>query len=155
VTAVDDVNIALEEAAQRGVGRPSGSNGEAGTREAEDRLGLRFPPSYRAFLNSAGSGTFGWYEIYGLVTDLDAPGPPNVVWETRQAREKFQLPARFVLLVGLDDSSAYALDLEEVSALSEAPVVQIWPGEIGDDRVQGEVAPSFGQFLLNAVRADL
>lgn len=148
MSAVDDVNTALEEAGRRRIGRPNGSMDEPSIREAERLLEVRLPPSYRAFLERAASGTFGWYEINGLVADLDAPGPPNVIWETSRAREEYALPRQFVVLTSLDDSSALALDTDA----AEGPVVKLWPGETDADLVQGEVAPSFGQFLLRTVR---
>src|SRR5437773_3713571 len=80
---------------------------------AESRLGLRLPPSYRTFLEGEGGGSVKGREIYGVVSNLEAAGPPNVVWRTMQARGSAKLPKRFVILVDFDDSSAIALDTDQ------------------------------------------
>jgi len=118
-------------------------------------LGVAFPPSYRAFVEQMGAGSVLGREVYGVVPDPSASGPPNVVSATLSARESLALPERFVIVVDLDDSSAIALDTGNADSDGEVPVVRIWPGEEGDELVEGEVASDFGSFFDQFVRERL
>jgi antitoxin YobK len=120
--------------------------------ESERMLGVTFPPSYREFLERVGAGSVLGREVYGVVPDPAASGPPNVVSATLSSRQSEQLPNRFLILVEMDDSSALALELGEESAEAEAPVVRIWPGEHGDALVDARVAPDFASFFSQFVR---
>ena len=108
---------------------------------------MRFPPSYRAFLDQFGAGSILGREVYGVAPDPEAQGPPNVVWQTLHARRTFGVPPHYIKLVDLDDSSAIALDASAQRQDGEMPVVRIWPGELGADLLDGEVAPDFGSFF--------
>jgi len=123
--------------------------------ESERMLGVAFPPSYRAFVEQMGAGSVLGREVYGVVPDPSASGPPNVVSATLSARESLALPERFVIVVDLDDSSAIALDTGNADSDGEVPVVRIWPGEEGDELVEGEVASDFGSFFDQFVRERL
>lgn len=120
--------------------------------ESERMLLARFPPSYRSFVEQLGAGSVLGREIYGVVSDPSASGPPNVVSATLNARKSLALPERFVVVVDLDDSSAIALDVGSADSDGETPVVRIWPGEEADGLVEGEVAPDFGSFFVQFVR---
>jgi hypothetical protein len=61
--------------------------------DAEEALSATFPPSYRSFLAALGAGSILGREIYGIVRDPSAPGPPNVVWRNLDARLNSGLPA--------------------------------------------------------------
>jgi antitoxin YobK len=112
---------------------------------AEQALGVTFPPSYRRFLGELGAGSILGREVYGVVPDISAAGPPNVVWMNLDRRQAESLPDHFVVLVDLDDSSSYALDTAGDGG--ESPVVRIWPGEPVQTLVDSQVAPSFGSFF--------
>lgn len=116
--------------------------------EAERLLGVSFPPSYRAFVERAGAGSILGREVYGVLAEPQAKGPPNVVWITLNARSSFGLPDRFLIVVDLDDSSALALDSSQRRFDGECPVIHIWPGEPESELVDTEVASDFGSFFL-------
>ena len=67
--------------------------------EAEDRLQVAFPPSYRQFLSAFGAA-LGAVEIAGLVhPPLPNDTPPtwsDVIKETIALREKASIPHRFL-----------------------------------------------------------
>ena len=115
--------------------------------EAEEALGVAFPATYPSFLAELGAGSILGSEIYGVVRDLAAPGPPNVVWMNLHLRRDAGLPEHLIVVADLDDSSAFALDVSGAGSY-EAPVLRIWPGEPSEALVDGEVAASFGSFFL-------
>jgi hypothetical protein len=56
----------------------AGPRDEGLIEQAEQVLGLRFPPTYRRFLREFGSGSFGGTEIYGVVDDdFEGSGIPD------------------------------------------------------------------------------
>jgi hypothetical protein len=114
---------------------------------SEEALGVVFPPSYRRFLADVGAGSILGREIYGVVRDPLASGPPNVVWMNLDRRTA-QLPKHLILVADLDDSSAFALDLAHQDNDRECQVVRIWPGEPPKTLVDSEIASSFGSFFL-------
>jgi hypothetical protein len=116
--------------------------------EAENALGAAFPPSYRAFVARQGAGSIRGREVYGVLDDVHAKGPPNVVWRTMDARTSTHLPDRYVIVVDFDDSSSAALDLSHQNSTGECPVVRIWPGEAESDLVDSQLADNFGSFIL-------
>jgi hypothetical protein len=48
-----------------------GERPEALVDPAEQTLGLRFPPSYRAFVRELGAGDAGGEEFYGVIDDFE------------------------------------------------------------------------------------
>ena len=129
---------------------------EGRVRRAEQALGIRFPPSYRRFLLELGAGGVGGEEIYGLVNDgFEDSRPPQPVGLTRQLRRDGQISDDLVVIYNLGQGSYYALEASKAGADGEAPVVGFTPGlnSAGDDLEV--VAPDFGRFFLDTVRADL
>jgi SMI1-KNR4 cell-wall len=116
--------------------------------DAEAALAVAFPLSYRGFLAELGAGSILGREIYGVVRDRSAAGPPGVVWMNLARRRQVALPSHLIVVADLDDSSAFALDLSGNGSDAESPVVRIWPGEPPNTLVDSEVAPSFGSFFL-------
>ena len=48
---------------------------------AEERLGLKFPQTYRHFLLSLGAGNFGSEEFYGVIHEnFENASVPNGIW---------------------------------------------------------------------------
>jgi hypothetical protein len=117
---------------------------------AEEALGIVFPSEYREFLLRLGAGGFKSFEVYGIVNaGLDARGVPNGIWFTLDQR-RHGLPANFVVVGESGDGGLYCLNLTAPGA----PVVLFWPGSSA--RTPWEpVSPSFGEFLLSGVRAQL
>lgn len=129
---------------------------EERVQRAEQALGVRFPPSYRRFLLELGAGGVGSEEIYGLVNDdFEDPRPPQAVGLTRQLRRDGQISEDLVVISNLGQGSYYALDTAKAGPDGEAPVVGFTPGlnSAGDELEM--IAPDFGRFFLDTVRADL
>jgi hypothetical protein len=80
------------------------------------------------------------------------PAPATTIEESERS---LALPAQYVVVLDLDDSSALALDVACTGSEGEAPVVRIWPGEEGDELVEGEVASDFGSFFEQLVKERL
>jgi len=116
--------------------------------EAEDYLGLKFPPSYREFLAEAGCGSFAGREIFGIVPGgIAATAIPSVTFATSDQR-RHGLPHQFIVVEDPGTEEAYVLDTSDLGPDSEAPV-KVWtPGsDPGDLEV---LAPDFGTYLLTA-----
>jgi hypothetical protein len=96
--------------------------------DAEEMLGLTFPPTYRRFLAEFGCGAFAGQEIYGITgVDLGAPAVPNMVWLTLDENARSGLPDTMVVVYGDAMGGYYVLD----TAKSEGgePPVEAWePG---------------------------
>ena len=120
---------------------------------AEQALGVQFPSSYRRFVSTLGAGSFGSFEIYGLIAEpFDGPVPDGV-WATLDERaEPSHLPPSMIV-VGVDGmGGTYVLD----TAKGAEPPVEVWTGGSShpDDELEC-VAATFGDFLLTAVRDEL
>jgi len=123
---------------------------------AEQTLGVRFPPSYRRFLAEFGAGGIGSEEIYGLIDDdFENPQPPQTVGLTREFRRDRQISDDLIVIYNLGQGSYCALDMSRAGPDGEAPVVGFTPGldRAGDDLEV--VAPDFGAFFLDTLRAEL
>lgn len=65
---------------------------------AELALGLVFPESYKIFLEQCGAGSFGGFEIYGIIAgNFEGEGIPNGVWYTLEERKR-GLPENLIAL---------------------------------------------------------
>jgi len=115
--------------------------------EAEEILGLSFPPTYRKFLEILGSGDIVGCEFYGITNKgLGAFGIPNVVWLTLEKR-KTGMPKSLIPIYSEGDGSYYCLDTSQTSDCAECPIVLYGiNGEIGS-----QVANNFGIFMLTVL----
>lgn len=122
--------------------------------EAEELLGVRFPPSYRQFLLKLGCGDVAGAEFYGIVDDNLRNGPiPNGIWLTLDERATAQLPPKMVLVGFTGMSGYYALDLSRVGDNREAPVVMWQAGATAS--ACPVIAKDFGTFFLDEVSSAL
>jgi hypothetical protein len=121
--------------------------------EAEQALGVSFPPTYRNYLRTLGAGSFGAEEFYGILgADLGAPYVPNAVWLTLTNRHDFGLPVHLIDIYSLGEGTDFFLDVSKTEAGGECPVVTWHPGcTRPQDRVQIE-ASDFGKFFLDLVK---
>ena len=123
---------------------------------AERALGVRFPPTYRRFLYELGAGGVDGEEVYGLINDDFEDGrPPQAVGLTLELRREGHVSDDLVVVYNLGQGSYYALDTARADADGEAPVVGFTPGvnKAADDLEV--IAPDFGRFFLDTIRADL
>jgi len=116
---------------------------------AEEALGLRLPPSYRAFLKAFGYGGAGDTYLLGVCDsfELREPSFPNVVGINLAGR-KSGLPDHVLVIEERDGGGQYALDFSTCDQSGETAVV-VWPSEACDPKKPLEVvAVDFGEFLL-------
>ena len=73
------------------------------TEQAEERLGLIFPPSYRALVTTFGAIELDGRLIYGVGSSLATVDGLNVVWHTELARAHQALPLDQLVLSSWDD----------------------------------------------------
>lgn len=113
---------------------------------AEDRLGVTFPASFRAYLSQWGNLSFNGYEYYGLTpnADFDHSGIPNCVWFTLRKREQIGLPASLVIFRNENDEEYFCLDTSQTRGDNECPVV-IWDNMVGE--IAQTLNASFSEFL--------
>ena len=72
--------------------------------EAEKIIGGSFPPSYKDFLLSLGSGDFCGIEFYGLVPNRnDLQEIPNVIWTSKSLHDCGELHKDFLAVESLGD----------------------------------------------------
>ncbi|MBP9878438.1 MAG: SMI1/KNR4 family protein [Alphaproteobacteria bacterium] len=129
---------------------------------AEKILEVKFPESYKAFLLILGCGNFSYKEFNGLVrdeifsnTNLGAAGSLNIVWHQLKNRAEYNLPLQIIQIYHLGDGSYYALDLSQMNAEGECPVVY-WPLDGYEATPKLEiVAKDFGEFFLNMVLEEI
>ncbi|MFO0802943.1 MAG: SMI1/KNR4 family protein [Gemmataceae bacterium] len=116
---------------------------------AEQRLGLAFPPSYRAFLSRYGCGDIAGAEFFGLIDDdFESSSAPDAVWLTLNERRESNLPQPLVLIAATGDGGYYAIDTTHVDGSGESPVVICGPDGSG----LTPVAPNFGEFAFQSIR---
>lgn len=90
---------------------------------AEMKLDTKFPPSYRNFLVSYGCGDIAGVEIYGVIdNNFINSSIPDGIWATLNAREKYKLPHRFIIIGSTGDGYWYALDSSQPDKDGEYPV---------------------------------
>jgi hypothetical protein len=118
---------------------------------AEARLGVRFPASYRAFLREFGWGGIPPLDIFGLGKDV--PQYLDVVAMNEELRTERppKMPAHLVAFAEDGGGNAYCLDTQRMRG-DECPVV-FWSHEEGQRQVPMEMAPDFGEWLLDTVTA--
>ncbi|WP_437927535.1 SMI1/KNR4 family protein [Sorangium sp. So ce291] len=122
---------------------------------AERALELRLPPTYRSFVLRYGAGSFGAFEVYGVIDDdFEIAAAPDAVACTLSERAEHGLPGDLIV-VG-DSGGDELLCLLVRDECGEAPVIAVRTGPEGELLEDAEVlAQDFGQFLLDAVRQEL
>lgn len=118
-------------------------------REAEEKLGVRFPRSYRQFLERYGCGNFG-REIYGVTPSNT--GVPSAVWFTLSEREDGFIPD-WMVIICVEDEYIFCLDTSTLDENGECKVVSWIPGLLPFDKQPCElIFDSFADFLYECVR---
>ncbi len=115
-------------------GTSAGGVTEEAIQEAEKKLDVRFPPSYRAFLSEYGNVNGTPYEIAGLshetVNDDEPPYWWDVVSSNLQIRRaaKGCIPNEYILISGDGGDYKFYLDTSRPNAQGECPVIVLGPG---------------------------
>lgn len=115
--------------------------------QAEERLGLRFPTEYRAFLSSRGCGSIGSLEILGL--GIPESGVPNLMFVVQGLESAgFQVRPRILPVSAIGDGSYFAVVVEALGELTPGQMV-IWNPSRSSvlDGVENESWPSFYNWL--------
>jgi hypothetical protein len=119
-------------------------------RLAESTLALRFPPTYRKFLEELGCGDAAGFEVYGLINENFANSSvPNGIWLTLKHRRSSDLPASFVVIADTGDGGYYAIDTAQRDEDEESPIVVWWPGLSKATSPIEKVSNDFGTFFLD------
>ncbi len=124
--------------------------------KAQLSLRVKFPLSYQEFLLKYGYGGVNSLDVDGI-TDYVVPGSDcgGIVWSTKEKRKTTGFPHHIIPISDMGDGSSYALDLSQMDAENECPVV-IWPlNGYEDTPVLEIVAKDFGEFFLNKVKEQI
>ena len=115
---------------------------------AEDILNVKYPTSYRFFLQNYGAGDIFGIEFYGIINDPenDLSAVPNGVWLTQNLREELGMSSDLIIVSETGDGLYYVLDTSEKDSNNESPVY-LWQVNIKE-----KVANSFGEFALELLR---
>lgn len=110
----------------------------------ETLLGIVLPRSFRRFMEGYGGGGVIGAEISGIEdnnAELESGG--TVVGDTKECRERYDLPAHLIVIYFHDDEVCWCLDTSEIVG-GECPVVSynIFKREV--DRI---IANDFSSFM--------
>lgn len=120
--------------------------------ELERKLAVSLPEDYKQMVRDFGILGFQGFEIDGVGSGgVEAEGAPAVAWATLKRREKGLLSPTMVKIMSSGYGPEFVLDCAETPRTGEAPVHMVSLGGQQDD--MEKVADSFGEFLLNEVRA--
>ncbi len=128
---------------------------EATIAQAEQLLGVRFPPSYRSFLSEFGAALCEGFELAGLFVQEDESRPPqwmDVVKSTHQLRRGSDdlIPREYIPVSGDGGDYIYYIDTSVIGPDGESPVIALGPG------VDGVViAESFSDYVIRASRGQI
>ena len=125
-------------------------------RDAEELLGLKFPTSYKMFLNNYGAGNFGSEEIYGIINgEFENSGIPDAVWFTIKQRRELKISNSLIVIYFTGGEEYFCLDTSKINNDMECPVVSYI---IGDEVTENELETifnNFSDFLLSVVQREI
>ncbi len=132
-----------------------GPRSEELIQSAEDRLEVQFPGSYRSFILNFGAGSFGSFEVYGVINDnFEKSTIPNGIWATLDAQKRFNLPAKLVIIGSDGMGDDYVLDLRRQSQTYLSVIIY----SVGLQEREQDIevmAPDFGSFLYSKVKEQI
>ena len=122
--------------------------------DSEEILGVRFPETYRKFLEDFGVLAFGSLEVFGISThDLYQDNSYNAIKLTLDRRSDFDLPNNFVTIASLGNGMEYYLDCDHLKNGHNC-VKLFWRAIPINDQEPKIVADDFGEFLLEEIQLD-
>lgn len=150
MTAMSDFDAALAITQANASNADSfGPASEENIDAAERMLNLRFPPSYRKFLQTLGVGAFYDAEFYGIIAGkVPGTSAPSMVWRTLEDRKLAGYPKTHVTIMSSGYGPIYCLDGPIVTPEGEYPVVE-WTPATSAVNPGERLAESFGAFFLN------
>lgn len=116
--------------------------------EAEIALGVKFPRSYKQFLERYGCGVFG-REIYGITPSNS--GIPSAIWYTLKIRKEGYIPD-WMVIVSDEDEYIFCLDTSVFDENGECRVVSWVPGLPFEKQPREISFDSFVDFLYESVQ---
>ncbi len=151
--SLDDYNATAQVIAEHAdLARFGGGHDEKLVERAETALGVRFPPSYRAFVREFGAGYIAGEEFYGITDENLEEGPiPNGIWLTMTERQDSDLPEALVVVYSDGEGNYYAIDTSAQAESDENPVVLWVPGASEPDDELEVVADDFGSLFRELV----
>lgn len=82
-------------------------------RQAEQKLNLKFPETYRQFLLEYGAGSFGAEQIYGVFKEnFENSQTPDAVWFTLTTRREVEFPNSYIIIYGVGDGEVFCIKTE-------------------------------------------
>jgi hypothetical protein len=118
--------------------------------EAERRLGLTFPPSYKYFVEELGTCDIAGYEFIGIFLQR---GNKDIIMgsvtETLDARRDSNLPELYVVFYYDGMGGMFVMDTSRLDEENEAPIY-VW--QAGDSKPGDDleyISPSFGTCALD------
>ncbi|WP_168210453.1 SMI1/KNR4 family protein [Persicimonas caeni] len=120
---------------------------------AEDRLGVKFPPSYRRFLEDLGAGQFGDQTFFGVIGP-EVDSMLDVVSRTLDQRTHGNLPTTHVVVAPYGSEAFFGFDCADRRYNEECPVAE-FPRDYGDTQEPNYFELDFGSFLLARIRDEL
>ena len=122
---------------------------------AEDKLGVKFPFSYREFLKKFGELDFRSIEIYGIWKETFDGGYADIVESTLENRSEYKTFHKYIIIENID-SFCYVLDTSQMNEDGECPVKAGYGLFLPDDKmVIKRVYEDFGDFLLDRIQQEL
>ncbi len=122
----------------------------------EQALGVKFPPSYRVFLEKFGILGFGSTEIYGFLGDQFAGGHADIVRNTLMLRQECNTFHQYIIICDEGNGHYCLLDTSEVNEYGECTVKVGYGLFLPDDRIKIEKRyEDFGDFLLYMVQFEI
>jgi hypothetical protein len=148
--SIQDLDIAFELIAKNGGGDFDGRKDPVLVDKAEKRLGAKFPPSYKKFLNVLGCGDIKGLEFFGIINDdFENSSVPDAIWLTLDER-KAGLPNNLILVYAAGEGTYCAIDTSQVNFNNENPVIAYLPD--GGTKI---VANDYGSFFLSELKTML
>ncbi|KEZ47964.1 hypothetical protein GS18_0218470 [Metabacillus indicus] len=113
--------------------------------EAENRLKLQFPESYKQFIKHYGLGDIFGEEIYGL--GVEPLGIPSVIWITELLRKEMELPKDYLVIYNSGVNNEYhAIDCNPNENFGS--VISFTEGISFKEQEINMEFSSFGEFFL-------
>ncbi len=120
---------------------------------AEARLGVRFPPSYRQFIEEVGAVRFAGHDVLGVVGRHGDPRL-DVVRVTLDERAHTDMSDEHIVVGPYGREAVFALDCADRRHDGECPVAE-FPRDYGEIQEPNFFDEDFGDFVLRWVRDEL
>ena len=118
--------------------------------EAEKRLEVAFPKSYREFLRKYGCGDIDGEEFYGI-GPREPNCAPSVIFMTESTREDVNLPHELIPVWYSGGEEECMIDISQSDG-EEAPIISWIPGKDDAEQDRTPLFPSFSVFFVAQVK---